>query len=453
MLPRLTSKAFTDLAIWMVVLGLIVGAIFPFFAVMLGVASDQVMTPAFFFATLGAGLALGWLNYALAHVVFRPRLQIMSQRMNKVEDLFSTHMFEDGPIECDPLTCHVAEDSEDEIGECARSFNHLIQTLTDAHDVETAVNTFSRTLSEHLNFDELTTEAIQLLLEYTSSTAATILIEQEGQMQVAGAHGIRTPAKLADSDHVRHVLRTGKAVTLDLPNDLQVDGTLTDFRPRQVLMAPIEYNKAVFGILVLAAPQSYEMGTKRLLDLLLQSLGLALQNSLVHERLQHMAAIDPLTGLYNRRFGSKRLREEFVRASRNDNTISVLMFDLDHFKHINDTYGHLIGDRVLIAVAKAAQKLFREGDILVRYGGEEFFAILPGASTEDTRDLGERLRRSIEESEVQDGDQVIRVTSSVGGAAYPDSKSYNNEEELLKAADEALYAAKQNGRNQVVLQK
>ncbi|WP_460019285.1 GGDEF domain-containing protein [Magnetospira thiophila] len=449
----MTRKAFTDLAIWMVVLGLLVGAVFPFFAVLLDVDPAQVLSVRFFIATLGAGLVLGLVNYGLAHVVFRPRLQIMSQRMNKVEDLFSTHMFSDGPIECDPVTCHVAEDSEDEIGECARSFNHLIRTLTSAHDVETAVNTFSRTLSEHLNFDELTTEAVQLLLEYTGSTAATILLEQEGQMQVAGNHGIRTPAKLAESDHVRHVLRTGMTVTLDLPNDLQVDGALTNFRPRQVLLAPIEYNKAVFGILVLAAPQSYETGTRRLLDLLLQSLGLALQNSLVHARLQHMAAIDPLTGLYNRRFGSKRLREEFVRASRNNNKISVLMFDLDHFKKVNDTYGHLIGDRVLIAVSKVAQKLFREGDILVRYGGEEFFAILPGAATNDIRELGERLRRSIEETEVRDGDLVIRITGSVGGAVYPDSKAYDNEEELLKAADEALYSAKQNGRNQVVLQK
>ena len=89
--------------------------------------------------------------------------------------------------------------------------------------------------------------------------------------------------------------------------------------------------------------------------------------------------MDPLTDAYNRRFGLARLREEFSRAVRAENPLGILMLDLDHFKAINDTYGHLVGDRVLRAVATACRRVVREGDILIRYGGEEFLVLLPGA--------------------------------------------------------------------------
>jgi diguanylate cyclase (GGDEF)-like protein len=174
-----------------------------------------------------------------------------------------------------------------------------------------------------------------------------------------------------------------------------------------------------------------------------------MNNAIDHDRLQRLAALDPLTGIYNRRFGLGRLHEEFGRAVRNGSPLGVLMFDIDHFKDVNDTYGHLVGDRVLKSIcAIARSSSLREGDVLLRYGGEEFVVVLPAASADDIRIVGERLRRSIEDSSLSDGAKTVKVTISVGGAAYP-NHNVENEDVLLRLSDEAMYLAKNTGRNRV----
>ena len=124
------------------------------------------------------------------------------------------------------------------------------------------------------------------------------------------------------------------------------------------------------------------------------------------------------------------------------------MLDLDHFKSVNDTYGHQVGDRLLTSVAGIVSSMLREGDILVRYGGEEFLVVLPAASSENIRAIGERVRRAVEESSLVDGSQTVRITISVGGAAVP-HQNVHGEESLIEFGDEALYIAKQAGRNRV----
>ena len=181
-----------------------------------------------------------------------------------------------------------------------------------------------------------------------------------------------------------------------------------------------------------------------------QGLSLAVHNALAHGDLQRLAALDPLTGVFNRRFGARRLQEEFGRSVRSDAPLGALMFDIDHFKRVNDAYGHLVGDRVLRAVTDAAKSVLREGDVLVRYGGEEFLAILPAAASKDAALIAERLRRSVADLVVAEGDQQVRVTVSLGVASCPD-EAIKEPEALIKLADDALYQAKQGGRDQVVV--
>ncbi len=112
-------------------------------------------------------------------------------------------------------------------------------------------------------------------------------------------------------------------------------------------------------------------------------------------------------------------------------------------------YGHLAGDRVLMQVTKTALAVVREGDVIIRYGGDEFLVILPAASKENAYDVGERLRRMVEKTSITEGDQMIRVTISAGITSYPELQ-VENVLDLVKRADEALYSAKESGRNQVV---
>ncbi len=126
------------------------------------------------------------------------------------------------------------------------------------------------------------------------------------------------------------------------------------------------------------------------------------------------------------------------------------MFDIDHFKAVNDTYGHTVGDKILISVTRIAKMALREGDILLRYGGEEFLVIMPGASRQDSEFVANRLCRMIEEGRTQQGEQSISVTVSVGVCSYPE-RDVTQGSELITHADTALYEAKEHGRNCVVV--
>ncbi|MFA6846248.1 MAG: GGDEF domain-containing protein, partial [Sphaerochaetaceae bacterium] len=152
--------------------------------------------------------------------------------------------------------------------------------------------------------------------------------------------------------------------------------------------------------------------------------------------------------VYNRRFGIARLHEEFVRAVKQNTSMGLLMMDIDNFKQVNDTYGHSIGDRVLKTVALTARAQLREGDIIVRLGGDEFILVLLGASRSDSRDIGEKIRRIIEEKRVSYGEQSIHITVSIGGTSFPEFDA-DYEKELIEEADRSLYLVKNSGRNRV----
>ncbi len=174
--------------------------------------------------------------------------------------------------------------------------------------------------------------------------------------------------------------------------------------------------------------------------------------SIAYQTIEEMAVHDPLTGLYNRRYLSYRLHEEVNRAQRYGHYIGCIMIDIDHFKKMNDTYGHQAGDIVLKEVAFAIKKNCRAEDIIVRYGGEEFVVISPETRVEGVEVLAARIRELVEKLEVKNnkGD-VMSVTLSLGVSEmmYDEKKQPENEEEIIERADRALYLAKANGRNRV----
>ncbi|MFW5824672.1 MAG: sensor domain-containing diguanylate cyclase, partial [Marinobacter sp.] len=170
----------------------------------------------------------------------------------------------------------------------------------------------------------------------------------------------------------------------------------------------------------------------------------------LEERLSELATLDSLTGQLNRREAERMLQEEVVRAGRYDRQLAVLWVDLDHFKEVNDTWGHAAGDRVLRAVSLRLADSIRTVDTLGRYGGEEFLVVIPEASVDEARETAERLRQRVAEEPVTiTGDQSLSMTISIGVAVYPDHGT--SAEELCNRADKAMYLAKERGRNQVAI--
>jgi diguanylate cyclase (GGDEF)-like protein/PAS domain S-box-containing protein len=156
---------------------------------------------------------------------------------------------------------------------------------------------------------------------------------------------------------------------------------------------------------------------------------------------------DPLTGLYNRRYLDETLRRELARAERNGHPLNILMVDVDHFKQLNDTYGHPAGDEVLRLLGGLLQNHARSSDIPCRYGGEEFVLVLPDMSPEAARERAELVRRDFADLRIAFGGTEIAATLSIGVSSYPGHGK--TADELIRAADLALYEAKQSGRNRV----
>ncbi|MDF1582474.1 MAG: sensor domain-containing diguanylate cyclase [Methyloprofundus sp.] len=180
-----------------------------------------------------------------------------------------------------------------------------------------------------------------------------------------------------------------------------------------------------------------------------------LENHLNYEMMKRTSLIDTLTGVNNRRFLEQRLGEEIDRVQRSSEPLSCFFLDVDFFKQVNDTYGHQVGDQVLVAVANVIREQLRNNDVLARYGGEEFVALLANIDEAMALDIAERIRKKIKALVIETQNEVVSVTISIGSSTYkPAKKSHLSSAEigadLIHKADDALYKAKNSGRDKVV---
>lgn len=217
-----------------------------------------------------------------------------------------------------------------------------------------------------------------------------------------------------------------------------------------LLAVPLRAPTEVLGALVLIGRRgAFDATAREVLGMLGNQAGAALLAIRLKERERERASRDGLTGLYNRREFDRLLQAAVAREQRQQGHFSLLLLDIDHFKRLNDTWGHPAGDTALRNTARLLERHLRRGDQAARYGGEEFVAILPGADERGARHLAERIRSAVREAQVEVAPgQRVAVTVSLGLSVWPQDAA--EAEELVAAADRALYAAKQGGRDRVV---
>ncbi len=221
-------------------------------------------------------------------------------------------------------------------------------------------------------------------------------------------------------------------------------------QPRAMLTVPITREGELLGLVTVVDPDADEFsdGDAETLAGLAVQAGVAIENARLHRTVQAQAITDELTGLANRRQFFEQLGREFERAQRFGQSLALIMLDIDDFKQINDSLGHLAGDAVLVGIAGTISELIREIDVAARYGGEEFAVLLPQTGAEGATMLAERLRQAIETRPIRfAGERVAGVTASFGVAAGPEN--LGTELDLVAAADSALYRAKREGKNVV----
>lgn len=218
------------------------------------------------------------------------------------------------------------------------------------------------------------------------------------------------------------------------------------------LCVPLTAQGETLGLLYLNVPDgatTWVEGSLRLARTVADAIALALSNLRLRETLRHQSIRDPLTGLYNRRYLEETLERELSRSARGDTPVSLLVFDVDHFKRFNDTFGHDAGDTVLRELGGLVREQLRGGDIACRYGGEEFVVVLPGVSLEVAESRAEALREAVKRLGLSHRNASLGTVSlSIGVACFP--QHGNSGEALIRAADEALYRAKREGRDRVV---
>jgi diguanylate cyclase (GGDEF)-like protein len=251
-------------------------------------------------------------------------------------------------------------------------------------------------------------------------------------------------------------LRRGRVYRVDDAGASPACPHLGEPAPPAFVCVPLAAQGETLGLFTLAVPAGTAAerglgdGRVRLAVTVAEQFALALANVRLRETLRGQSIRDPLTGLFNRRYMEETLDRELSRAERERRPLSLVLLDIDRFKHFNDTFGHEAGDTVLASLGALLRNASRAGDVACRYGGEEFVLILPEASLQDARRRAEELREAIRGLRVIHGGRPLEgVRCSMGVAAFPEHGEVGGA--LLRAADAALYRAKREGRDQVLL--
>lgn len=240
---------------------------------------------------------------------------------------------------------------------------------------------------------------------------------------------------------------------------LLIEDARTDFRFmseeasedqfRSLCVVPLLSKSAICGVLHLGAvePGVFQTDDLRLLDIAADLSAAVIRNILLYEKTKELSIIDSLTECYLLRYVQERVGEEIQRSIRHSTPFSVVMADIDHFKRYNDQFGHTAGDQALKTVADLIKGEVSSGDIVGRYGGEEFIVVLPQKDLEDAKKIAESIRRAVEAQSFEVRREAHRMTISLGIAEFP--KDGTAREEIILKADQRLYEAKRQGRNRI----
>jgi len=338
-----------------------------------------------------------------------------------------------------------------------RTYNELqeqLRKVSIAHEVGNAlVSTF--------DLDMVLELILKCITDVTGAELCSIMLldEETKELRIKVARGlsedvIRSTVLKIGEGISGWVAQEGKPLLIkDIENDTRFGKkSMSKYGSKSLLSVPLLCKDKVIGVVNVnnrSFSKVFTYSELNLLTLFANQAAIAIENARLYKELEIMALTDGVTGIYNHRAFQTRLEEEISRADRYNYSVSIVIIDLDFFKKINDTYGHLEGDNVLREIGVMLNRTVRKMDFVARYGGEEFSIVLPRTTKAVAQEISERIRRTFERSHPIKMDPSATITGSFGVATFPEDTV--DIKELIDMADQAMYRAKINGRNKVVV--
>lgn len=455
---RPARSVYRRIRISMVGLGALSGLVLPLLVGNFVLGEDHGASVLYTVVCVVACMAVGIGNYWLFNHYVSAELHRIVEAMKRI-NLAVARASETG----DDLTVdhRLAITSDDDIGALEIHFNEMTDAIADRLNLAHRNRHLVTQVADNVNIAHVGSVVLEELRDAAEAAGGVLYGDIGGTFERLAITGFDDgegiPRTLSPGDGpCARALRTSELIEMSPVEHgldwLHFSTPLGTMAPRSVVIVPLHANDAPVGLVVLASTLAEVGARRRIVESLVRRSGQLLQNAILHEKVQKLAALDELTGVLNRRFGLRRLGEEFSVSLRHGDPISVLVMDIDHFKSFNDTFGHDAGDVVLKTFAKIIESKLRTSDIFCRYGGEEFLVVAPDTSAEDAGTLAERLRLAVESHRVPWQKQELCVTISIGIATWPVTRA-SSPDELITDADKALYHAKNAGRNRVAIHR
>ena len=321
------------------------------------------------------------------------------------------------------------------------------------------LNSISHVLNRSLTLSELLKTSLNLVSKVLNAERGFVVLREQSKNKIYAERYFDDISWSNDDTNIKSYSQTlvescFKQNEVIIIGDTELNTTLKDLAEvkngggRSIAVIPLVQDKTVVGVIYLdnqQLPHNFDVQQIPFLTTYAAHTSIALHNTLLYKR----AITDDLTQLFTRQHIDEGLEQEIKQAQNNNQELSILILDLDHFKLVNDTYGHTTGDQVLQVFSSILTTHIREDDMAGRFGGEEFVVILPNTNSEGANIVAEQIRTAIENKTIKKENEVIKVTVSIGVASY--QKKHGNKALLLfEDADKALYQAKEQGRNQTV---
>ena len=350
-----------------------------------------------------------------------------------------------------------------------RSYQDLTNEMTRTQaelqrkrEIATRVPMIVRSLTGRLTITAIPPIAVRFMKEFFHASQVGFFAPAKGETQFTLVEGVGFPANwkgkilISPDDGILGMALSNRVVTTKEDHissktkwptgltSLERNGIMPD------LVAPVTMDSEIVGALVVVSSEIRLSEEMAFASMMADLLGNAFQHATTIESAEQSAAIDPLTRVYSRGYFTQRFEAELRRARNYSHPLTLLLFDIDHFKKVNDTYGHPAGDLILVKLGQVLADGIRSSDFAARYGGEEFTVVMTQADKEKAYAFAEILRSTVESTQFQIPGQEhpLKVTISGGVANFPQDGGSTTD--LIRVADEALYQAKQSGRNRIV---